>query len=369
MIRRISAVTMWLVGCFSFSFSISLAQNLVPNPGFEEYKKCPVTFSTDPLHFGPNFWSSPSQGTPDYYNKCTFGDMDVPRNWAGVSVAHGGMGYAGIYAWSNKKTNYREYIQCKLKEPLKANAKYTIQFFYRLSSYSVYAIDRVGLALSGSEVKINHDKLLDVKPTFTEIKEIESLTNGWLLASAKVTATGGEQFLVIGNFCSDDSTKNREIENRYGMSPMLSGSAYYYIDDVSVIAEATPVVQTPDTLQLVAVPRPNEVYILKHIYFKYNSVELLQASFPELDLLVSILKKNLGWKIQLTGHTDDQGTDEYNLSLSANRAKSVAQYLKTKGIADNRMQTQGFGKQQPIQPGSDEQTRSRNRRVEVKFLE
>jgi outer membrane protein OmpA-like peptidoglycan-associated protein len=349
--------------------SVSFSQNLVPNPGFEEFKKCPVTFSTDPLHFGPNFWSSPSQGTPDYYNKCTFGDMDVPRNWAGVSVAHGGVGYAGIYVWSNKRTNYREYIQCKLKEPLKANAKYTIQFFYRLSSYSVYAVDRVGLALSNDEVKATHDKLLEVKPTFTEVKEIESLTNGWLAASAKVTAVGGEQFLVIGNFSSDDSTKNRAIENRYGMSPMLSGSAYYYVDDVSVVPEALPATHAPDTVQLVAAPRPNEVYILKHIYFKYNSYELLQSSFPELDLLVSILKKNTLWKIQLTGHTDDQGNDEYNLSLSVNRAKSVAQYLKMKGVAEQRMQTQGSGKQFPIQVGLDEPTRSRNRRVEVKFLE
>jgi len=64
---------------------LGIAQkNLVPNPGFEDYGRCPVSFSTDPLHFGPNNWNSPSQGTPDYYNKCSIGDMHVPNNWAGV---------------------------------------------------------------------------------------------------------------------------------------------------------------------------------------------------------------------------------------------------------------------------------------------
>jgi len=71
---------------------LGIAQkNLVPNPGFEDYGRCPVSFSTDPLHFGPNNWNSPSQGTPDYYNKCSIGDMHVPNNWAGVSHAHSGV--------------------------------------------------------------------------------------------------------------------------------------------------------------------------------------------------------------------------------------------------------------------------------------
>ncbi len=357
----------WFVICF-FVTRICSAQNLVPNPSFEEFTKCPISFSTDPLHFGPNNWSSATKGTPDYFNKCSISEMDVPRNWAGVSFAHSGVGYAGIYAWNNTKHNYREYVQCKLNEPLKPGVFYDLQFYYRLASYSVYAIDRIGLALLDSPIKVNHDSLLEVSPTLTKINKLETLTNEWYRATRTIQAKGGEQFLVIGNFSSNQETESMKIEYREGKSLMLGGSAYYYIDDVLVAPTNIPV---SDSVSLVSQPivKPNEVYILKHIHFPFDSYELLPSSFQELDFLIGILKKNPKWKVQLSGHTDDQGTDEYNLTLSANRAKSVGDYLLKNGVTSDRIQTQGFGKQKPLRDGSDEKTRALNRRVEATFLD
>jgi outer membrane protein OmpA-like peptidoglycan-associated protein len=352
---------------FWCTIHISLAQkNLVPNSGFEEYVKCPVTFSTDPLHFGPNNWNSATQGTPDYFNRCSIGDMHVPNNWAGVSQAHSGFGYAGIYAWNTGKKNYREYVQCKLTKPLKKGAFYKIQFFYRLSSYSVYAIDRIGLALSTEEAKANYDTLLNFKPIITEVKDLQTLTNAWMSASAKIQATGGEQFLIIGNFSSNDSTESMKIDYREGKSLMLGHNAYYYIDDVVVLQDE---IEVSDEEPFVQAPKLNETYILKNIQFQSNSYDLLPSSFVELDILISIMKKNLKWKVQLSGHTDDQGTDEYNLILSRNRAQSVGDYLIQKGVATERIQTLGFGKQKPIHESKDETARAINRRVEAKFID
>ncbi len=348
-----------------FISSVATAQNLVPNPGFEQYKTCPYSFSTNRNDFGPTGWSSPTSGTPDYYNKCSVGDNGVPHNWAGVSHSHSGSAYAGIYAWNNKvKGNYREYIQCKLKEPLQAKRNYLVQFHYRLSSYSVYAIDRVGLALSDTAIWLAKDGLLPVQPLFSEVKELETLTNAWHLASAEITAKGGEQFLVIGNFHSNDSTKNMKINYREGKSPMLGGSAYYYIDDVSVTLIHNLVVE--DSIPDVQI---NEIYVLKNIQFKFDSYQLLPSSFEELDKLITILTKNPSWKIELTGHTDDQGSETYNLTLSKQRAKSVGDYLLQKGIENHRVRTQGFGMQKPMQSGRDEQARAINRRVEARFLD
>lgn len=353
--------------CLCSIVSLGLAQkNLVPNPGFEEYVKCPVTFSTDPLHFGPNNWNSASTGTPDYYNRCSIGDMRVPNNWAGVSHAHSGFGYAGVYAWNTGKKNYREYVQCKLTEPLKANVYYKIQFFYRLSSYSVYAIDRIGLAFANQEVKANYDTLLGIRPVVSEIKDLRTLTNAWMPVTAKIQAKGGEQFLIIGNFWSNDSTESMKIDYREGKSLMLGSNAYYYIDDVSVIQDEIVVAEEEPFFEA---PKLNETYILKNIHFSYNSYELLPSSFTELDILISIMKKNPKWKVQLSGHTDDQGTEEYNLTLSRNRAKSVGDYLMLKGITRERIQTLGFGKQKPIHESTDEASRAINRRVEAKFLD
>ncbi len=147
---------------------------------------------------------------------------------------------------------------------------------------------------------------------------------------------------------------------------MLGTSAYYYIDDVSVFSNEEP---TAESEEIFDSPKLNETYILKNIHFQFNSYELLPSSFTELDVLISILKKNPNWKVQLSGHTDDLGSEEYNLSLSRNRVKSVGNYLIKNGIPVTRIQTQGFGKQKPLHQGNDEQSRALNRRVEAKFLD
>jgi OmpA-OmpF porin, OOP family len=343
------------------------AQNLVPNPGFEEFTKCPSTFSTSPLDFGAMHWISPNNGTPDYYNRCALGEMHVPRNWAGVSHTHSGAGYAGIYAWSYGPSTYREYIQCELMEPLKKDVLYKVGFYYRISSYSVYAIDRVGFLLSDSVLSSKEDGRITIVPTHEQVKTFEELTNGWQLLAVDYKAKGGERFIIIGNFATNENTRNLKIDFRIGKSWMLRSSAYYYIDDVTVEAY-DPDVELPDLLTIEDKIVPEEVYILNNIQFEFNSYKLLPSSFPELDELVKILKKNPSWTIELSGHTDDVGSESYNLQLSRSRAKSVGDYLTANGIDKPRVTTQGFGKDKPMVPATNEEARQKNRRVELRFL-
>ena len=104
------------IACIPLSF----AQNLVPNPGFEEYFQCPGSYNPQgsDRNFAPG-WVSPTLGTPDLFNRCSFGNAGVPHNWAGIANAHKGYGYSGIYAWINNN-NYREYLQAKLIDSLVA---------------------------------------------------------------------------------------------------------------------------------------------------------------------------------------------------------------------------------------------------------
>jgi len=97
------------LGCVQLSF----AQNLVPNPGFEEYFQCPGSYNPQgsDRNFAPG-WVSPTLGTPDLFNRCSFGNAGVPHNWAGVAHAHKGYGYSGIYVWINNN-NYREYLSAE----------------------------------------------------------------------------------------------------------------------------------------------------------------------------------------------------------------------------------------------------------------
>ena len=69
------------------------------------------------------------------------------------------------------------------------------------------------------------------------------------------------------------------------------------------------------------------------------------------------------------GHADDQGSDEYNLQLSINRAKEVADYLIGKGINPSKIVVKGFGNKIPVKTGKDEYSRAVNRRVQVEFID
>jgi OOP family OmpA-OmpF porin len=347
------------------------AQNLISNSGFEQYYKCPATFSTASRDFFLPGWSSPNKGTPDHYHQCSWGDNDVPFNWAGQSNARSGMGYAGIYTWSDNGKNYREYIQYELLKPLEKGARYRVEFHFKLSSYSVFATDRMGLIFSDSVLSRTDDKLIKRTPALVKMNPAGFSGSAWEHASAEYTARGGERTLVIGNFSDDRSTHHVLLADRKGKSFMLSSSAYYYIDDVSLVQTWPPLPVPPgDTLTWTdgRPIEPNEIYLLKNIQFEFNSYEVMVVIHPDLDKLVEVLKGRPEWKVELTGHTDDLGSDQYNLELSQNRARSVGVYLVSKGIAESRITTRGVGKQQPVTSKVDEEARSTNRRVEVRFV-
>ncbi|MBA3647746.1 MAG: PD40 domain-containing protein [Chitinophagales bacterium] len=104
--------------------------------------------------------------------------------------------------------------------------------------------------------------------------------------------------------------------------------------------------------------------ILKNIFFETDSYVLKDQSKAELNKLIDLLKQNTSLKIQVTGHTDDQGSDDHNQRLSENRAKSVYDYLVANGISPARLSFKGFGKTKPIASNSNEEGKAQNRRTE-----
>src|SRR5688500_14087888 len=212
------------------------AQNLVPNGSFEDYTVCPGSYSEHADEFRVKHWRPLTTGSPDYFNTCSEGEAAVPYNWAGVSDAYDGYGYAGIYTWMNLAKDYREYLHCKLTVPLVKDSLYLVEFRYKLSSYSKYATDRIGLLLSDSIKRFPNDQPLGLKPTLSFVKDsaLTAETGSWEIATAEYKAKGNEQFLTIGNFHNNAATGNYHIRFRPESQPMLANSAYYYIDDVKV---------------------------------------------------------------------------------------------------------------------------------------
>jgi len=107
---------------------------------------------------------------------------------------------------------------------------------------------------------------------------------------------------------------------------------------------------------------------LNNIYFDFDKTTLKPASYPELNKVVNFLKKNSTVEIEISGHTDNKGSDDYNLNLSQGRCQAVVDYLVSQGIESNRLTPQGYGEGQPIDSNDTDAGRANNRRVEVKVL-
>jgi outer membrane protein OmpA-like peptidoglycan-associated protein len=108
--------------------------------------------------------------------------------------------------------------------------------------------------------------------------------------------------------------------------------------------------------------------ILKNIFFDTNKSEIKDESKPELKKLVDFLNLNPTVRIEVSGHTDNVGSDQLNQTLSENRAKSVYQYLVTNNINPTRLVYKGYGETQPVASNDNEEDRSKNRRTEFKII-
>lgn len=110
------------------------------------------------------------------------------------------------------------------------------------------------------------------------------------------------------------------------------------------------------------------VTTLKNIFFDLDKYELKEQSITELRKVAEFLKNNKEVEVEISGHTDDTGTEAYNMELSKNRAKAVYDFLVESQINPQRLSYQGFGQNKPLVPNDSEKNRSLNRRIEFEIL-
>ncbi|MES2590506.1 MAG: OmpA family protein [Bacteroidota bacterium] len=104
----------------------------------------------------------------------------------------------------------------------------------------------------------------------------------------------------------------------------------------------------------------------KQIFFNFDSSILTADSYSPLDEAVKILKDQNSLTFVIEGHTDNVGSDEYNLNLSKARAKTVMDYFVSKGIPVSRISSVGYGEAKPIASNETEEGKAKNRRVEIR---
>ncbi|MDR2011149.1 MAG: OmpA family protein [Bacteroidales bacterium] len=220
----------------------SFSQNLVPNHSFEEAWTCPEGFVPEPVGKPYPGWLNPNNGTPDIFHACSETGAGVPDNFAGNIYPYDGSGYAGLVLWEQffsirkgKEFSFisREYIQTRLKEPLKRNKLYCVKLQYANAGKSIYSIDALGVALTKEKISSRKGSLIIQRPQIINRPgHIMENTGNWEEFCGTYRAKGNEAYLTIGNFWDNSQTQYKE--NRHSGTDSALIYAYYFIDDVRV---------------------------------------------------------------------------------------------------------------------------------------
>ncbi|MHC1705323.1 MAG: OmpA family protein [Tenuifilaceae bacterium] len=326
---------------------IVLCQNLVFNGGFEILKKCPDKFENLDLAVGWYSVYSIGNHPAQIRNLCSdinFFNQAIPR----VRQPRNGNGYLLILAGQLPAT------QTKLLQKLKKDKQYKVEFYLQSNPESKCALTPIFGLLSKSS---NYDSIVKYENINSQVSldDYHELldTANWVKVDGIYTAKGDEKYFTLAYL------------NIYNKPFCL---CIYSIDDISVTPlikeDSIPQIKTRiDSLNL----KTGDIFTLKNVNFDFDKSELLPESYTTLNELLNYLKENIGVIISINGHTDNIGTEEHNIELSRERAKTVYDYLNERGISMERMTFEGFGSSKPLNDNLTEGNRKINRRVEIKI--
>jgi OmpA-OmpF porin, OOP family len=226
---------------------------------------------------------------------------------------------------------------------------------------------------------VKKDTIVTPPDTVTKIVEVqrEPDADKRVKVYGKVTnAKTGESIAANILFTSPSVTESSRATTENGFNVLVPSTEQY-----TVKIEATGYISALEKLDIQTYEmkelemnfklQPLEVGAtvnLRDVLFEQGKTVLLSQSYPELDLVVALLKSNPKVKIELSGHTDNRGIPGQNLKLSQARVEKVKDYLVSKGISKNRITGKGYGGAKPIASNDTEETRLLNRRVEFTIL-
>jgi outer membrane protein OmpA-like peptidoglycan-associated protein len=408
------------------SMSLLRGQNLVINPSFEMAKDSSRVIQPGEFSISKALgWSMPSRAQATLYSSIpTLATTNRAMSKWRFSAKEGNnvvgiMTYGSIAA--DEKNELREYAQGSLVKPLTVGQKYYVSYWVH---FHCEGTNNLGIVFTKTPLSIDSVYRLSLKPQVNHTAMIPySNTNSWTRVRDSFIAREPYQSFIIGNFLSNKETQIQANKYKYHKA---------YLDDIAVeeavdmkmparifdlalendkpsINEITPnsskegnnsdskvikIDEKPASNAANIAEKPThiptkgnatemakgdikpatsimkgEVLILDKVLFQFNSAVLENTSATQLDKLVAFLQSNNTMKILVKGHTSSEGSDEYNQKLSENRSKAVVDYLKAKGIAQERVSFKGFGKSQPVSGNDTESSRQMNRRVEFEVIE
>ena len=174
----------------------------------------------------------------------------------------------------------------------------------------------------------------------------------------------------VGSAASHETSGEYQIILPYGKNYGFMGraSGYYPVTENLDLTNLTAYEEIERDLYLAPV-KVGQTIRLNNIFFEFGKATLLAESYPELKRVADLLNGNSSIKIELSGHTDNVGSDAANQQLSQDRAQSCVDYLGSLGIEGSRVVVKGYGETQPVATNDTDEGRALNRRVEFKVLE
>lgn len=349
--------------------------NIVPNGDFEVFH-APDEWSYTSADFNKLFdnWYSPTSTSPDLFGPNTL----LPPKWK--SAGFGDIGpisgdyFVGftLYGCDRGKPHCREYLATPLKSFSNQTNRFALEIHIGIMS-GTKQIKQMNLYFSENPFS---EQTFGVIPGINPDIEFSlplMKSNTWYVVKDTFSMDPVKmKYVTIGNFLRDIATPTYPAQSKYPFS-------YYYIDDIKI----TPILDS-NSIQIKDIPtidpiivsnekdwfplRVGKTIILRNVYFDFDKYDILPKSDNELRRLLGIMRDYPEMKIQINGHTDDWGTNEYNIQLSRNRAKAITDYLIANGIEPSRLQFDGYGEEKPMDTNDTEAGRAKNRRVEFTIL-
>ena len=390
--RKIRGLTNILCLILTF-FNTLYSQNLVPNPSFEECYKCPNKvneFYSYKKHWSKpkdlKNWVQPTKGNFDYFNQCSKNiKLSTPKNMSGFQIPRTGNAYVGFCLYEGNSSalcngsNYKEYIQVRLLKPLEKGEKYFVRLFYSYALLQNKATENtIGIYFSPDEINDKDCGTLHYIPQISHsdtntISEAEI----WLPLCGLYTALGGEKYITIGNFKSDE-----EIEvNKKG------SYTYIYIDDVSVEKNYDDKCDCNVDSSKISIPFNSKIiandsicnlfikqlkigslYLLTHVSFQAKSSKMNSDTTNELKSLSVLLNKDENIEIEIYSHTDKMKNEEQSYELTTDRVKVVVNYLIRQGVSGKRIKYKGYGATLPVTKNNTSEEKEKNDRIEFRII-
>ncbi len=354
--------------------------NLVPNHSFEGLFNLPVrpnpknsfefepTSGYKPFQKNTKYWFAGSKTTPDLRITHNENYSECRRRYPICDKARTGTMMVGIITHL-KNTNtdsYREYVQIKLGKILHPGKMAYVEFWAVKERQARLVSNNLGVYFSLKKVEEDTEEVINKVPQINSDSIINKDSYGWVKIVDSFIPDKPYRFMTIGNFFDNEHTSIATSEDFYG-SPYTPPYAYYLIDDIRVWQKGRVEENKPPKPQLVFDTNTitsNQAVRLQNIHFQLDRATLEPSSYTELNKLYQFLQEHPKVKIAIHGHTDNQANDAYNLKLSMARANAVFNFLKAKGIVEERMGFKGFGEQRPIDTNDTLDGRANNRRVE-----